>query len=84
MEIEPDLIEKMALVKAGSYTRYDTGIRQVGVSAQSFMEALRDAVEQNPDNGLLSVSYGNAALVTCIALCRRILELEAKIDGKMD
>jgi hypothetical protein len=32
------------------------------------------------ENGGLSVAYGNAALVACVKLAQRILELEAKLE----
>ena len=49
----------------------------VGVSAQSIQSILNEAVKPGKD-GKLTVNYGNAALVACIKLAQRVLELEKK------
>jgi hypothetical protein len=86
-----DFIEEMSEVKLGTYTRTDTGKRQVGVSAQELEGVLPEAVLTDGD-GIKSVAYGNAALVLAIELAKtlrvmqrdmsaleaRIAELEAK------
>jgi hypothetical protein len=79
-DLPADFVDLLALVKHGSYTRKDTpvSVRQVGVSAQSLQAALELAVSEN-DNGYLSVAYGNAALVACIALAKRLIELEKEV-----
>lgn len=74
----PRLVERLALVKNGTYTRIDTGERQVGVSAQSLQGVLPEAVMQN-DGGVLSVAYGNAALAACVALAREVVELRERL-----
>jgi hypothetical protein len=79
LDIDWQLIEKLANVKAGTYTRFDTGLRQAGVSAQSMRDAIPEVVEEHPDSGFLSVAYGNAALVAAVALSRRVLQLEQMI-----
>lgn len=73
-----EFIYRLARVKAGTYTRADTGERQVGVSAQSLREAIPEAVHENAD-GMLSVAYGNAALAACVALAREVQDLRARI-----
>lgn len=74
----PGLVDDIAGVKMGTYTRVDTGERQVGVSAQSLQGVLPEAVMQN-DEGVLSVAYGNAALAACVALAREVVELRARL-----
>jgi hypothetical protein len=78
-DLQPDFIEQLAKVKHGIYDRTDQEITQVGVSAQSLQPILEHAVIEN-DHGQLSVAYGNAALVACIKLAERVLELEAKLE----
>jgi hypothetical protein len=80
LDVDWQLIEKLANVKAGTYTRYDTDLRQAGVSAQSMREALPEVIEEHPESGMLAVNYANAALVACVALCRRVLTLEQTIN----
>jgi hypothetical protein len=75
-----DFVEGLAALKSGSYTRIDSGERQVGVSAQSLQAVLPEAVSEDM-SGTLSVAYGNAALVAVIELSKRVLQLEAQIEG---
>jgi hypothetical protein len=79
-DIPEDFIDLLALVKHGTYTRKDTPIpvKQVGVSAQSLQKALELAVSEG-QNGYLSVAYGNAALVACIELAKRLIKLEKEV-----
>lgn len=76
-----NFIELLAAVKVGTYTRIDTGARQVGVGAQSMQKVLQEAVIAD-ENGLLSVAYGNAALTACVYLAQRVLALEEKLKDK--
>lgn len=86
-ETLPDtFVSALAKVKTGTFDRNDLeeDERQVGVSAQSLQEVLPEAVKEN-ENGLLSVSYGNAALAACVELAKRVVELEqrlATLEGK--
>jgi hypothetical protein len=80
-ELPDDFIEKLASVKSGTFTRVDTGVRQVGVGAGSFKSVLEEAVSSD-DEGWLRVSYGNAALAACIKLAQRVLSLEEKLKAK--
>lgn len=61
-------LQKLADVKRGTYRRKDGGRREVGVSAQSLREVLPQAVHHSPADGMLTVSYGQAALVAAIEL----------------
>jgi hypothetical protein len=81
IELPDDFIERLALVKSGLFTRQDTGVRQVGVGAQSLQNVLGEAVSAD-DEGWLRVAYGNAALAACIKLAQRVLELEEKLKAK--
>jgi len=78
-DIKPDFVERLAEVKNGVFDRIESGNTEVGVSAQSLLNALEQAVITGED-GKLSVNYGGAALVACIQLSKRVLELEAKLD----
>jgi hypothetical protein len=71
-----DFVERLAAVKHGTYTRIDTGARQVGVSAQSLQPLMPEAVTTGEDGDTLTVSYGNAALAAAVALAQRVLRLE--------
>lgn len=73
-----NFVERLAKVKMGVFERLDTGVTQVGVGAQSLGEILPSAIHSNAD-GMLSVSYGNAALAACVALARKVVELEARL-----
>ena len=75
----PDtFINDLSEVKHGSYSRIGNEWREVGVTAQSLMEVLPEAVNAD-DKGMLSVSYGNAALVAAIELAKEIKVLKAEI-----
>lgn len=76
-----DFIDQLVNVKHGIYDRTDNGITQVGVGAQSLQTVLEQAVIEGED-GRLSVSYGNAALVAVIELSKRVLELEKLLKAK--
>lgn len=80
LDLRPDLVECLAALKSGDYTRIDTGQRQTGVGAQSLEEFMPLAVQKD-DEGLRSVAYGNAALVGVVAVARRLLELEKKLEA---
>jgi len=80
--VEPDsrkVVDALAWVRYGSYTRSDTGQRQVGVSAQSLRQVFPEAVQKGSD-GTLSVAYGNAALTACIALAKEVEALRSRVS----
>lgn len=77
-DLPHDFIERLAKVKHGTYDRIDEDITQDGVSAQSLQEVLPNSIGSN-DEGMLGVNYGNAALVSAVALAKRVVEQEARI-----
>lgn len=83
--LSADFVDRLAQVKHGPYTRIDTGERQAGASAQAMQELLPEVVMTAKD-GMLSLAYGNAALVSAIQLAQqlvhtrnRVTQLEAKL-----
>jgi hypothetical protein len=81
LDLPDDFIERMANVKNGTYTRIDSGERQAGSSAQDWQKLLPEVVSKGQD-GILSLAYGNAALVACIKLAQRVLALEQQLKDK--
>jgi len=79
-DLGDDFVERLANLKAGIFDRIDIKATQVGVGAQSLQEFLPEAVNENLD-GVLGVAYGNAALVACVKLAQRVLELERQLLG---
>jgi hypothetical protein len=77
-DVAPDFIFKLAQVKHGVFSRKDSGNREPGIGAQSFMTVLPEAVVEGED-GFLSVNYGGAALVAVIELAKVVEELRAEI-----
>lgn len=78
LNLSTDFISNLASLKSGTYTRLDTGTRQVGVGAQSLQKFMPEAVMYS--NGLLSVAYGNAALVSAVELAKEVLKLKEEIN----
>ena len=78
-DVQSDFVKNLAEVKHGVYDRIDEEITQVGVSAQSLQKLIPEAVLEDKE-GMLSVAYGNAALVACIQLAQKVMELEAKLE----
>jgi hypothetical protein len=78
--LSADFIERLAGVKAGTYTRTDTGARQAGSSAQDWQKLLPEVVSEG-ENGILSLGYGNAALVAAIELAKVVIELRAEVQS---
>ncbi len=76
--LDADFIARLAQVKSGIYDRTDIEETQVGVSAQSLQTVLPNAVIADKE-GILSVSYGNAALAACVELAKRVVDLEARL-----
>ncbi len=81
-ELAPDFLEQLAKVKAGVYDRtdHDTPLTQVGVPAQDLQPVMPHAVIEDAQ-GMLSVAYGNAALVAAIKLAERVVELERRLTA---
>jgi hypothetical protein len=80
-DLPPDFLELLAQVKHGIFDRVDDKHTRIGVSAQSLKKALEHAVIVG-DKGYWTVDYGPAALVACIELAQRVLELEAKLKER--
>jgi len=85
-----DFVEQLAKIKHGTYDRIDVDLTQDGVSAQSLQKLLPNSVLKNED-GILSVAYGNAAMVSVIKLAeivvqqnQRIATLEALVNELVD
>lgn len=76
--LQSDFVRQLACVKRGVYDRNDAPVTQVGVSAQSLAAVLKHAVIADKD-GMLSVEYGNAALVSAIELAELAVAQEARI-----
>ena len=72
-----DFVKNLALVKVGTFTRIDSNERQVGVSAQSLITLLPEAIQN--DGEYLSVAYGNAALASAVELAKEVVSLNARI-----
>jgi Chaperone of endosialidase len=73
--LTPDFVEQLAKVKHGTFSRTDMeSERQVGVSAQSLQKLLPEAVIED-DKGMLSVGYGNAAMVSAIKIAEEVVQL---------
>jgi len=80
-DLPPDFLALLAQVKHGIFDRIDSGNTQVGVSAQSLQPVLAQSVVPG-DKGYLTVDYGPAALVACIQLAQRVLDLEKKLEER--
>lgn len=79
-DLDPDFIERLAAVRAGTYELDGEKTRRfAGVSAQSLRAVLPEVVEMQED-GYLTVAYGNAALVAAIHLAREVTRLRAEIE----
>lgn len=76
--LSADFVEQLAKVKHGTYDRTDIELTQDGVAAQSLQKLMPNSVLKGA-NGILSVAYGNAALVSAIKLAERVVALEARL-----
>ena len=76
-DLHENFVEQLAEVKHGIYDRIDDSAAktQVGVSAQSLQKVMPNAVDSDV-NGILSVAYGNAALVAAVELAQRVIDQE--------
>jgi hypothetical protein len=74
-DLPVNFVERLAGVKHGIYDRTDQECTQVGVSAQSLQPLMPDAIMTQVD-GMLSVSYGNAALVSAVQLAKEVVLLK--------
>jgi hypothetical protein len=79
-ELSDDFVERLARIKSGTYTRIDSGERQMGVSAQDFRDFGPEAVSEDA-SGTLSLAYGNAALAACVELAKSVVALRAELNA---
>ena len=77
LPMQKDFIYMLASLKRGTYTRTDTGQRQIGVPAQDLQKFMPEAV-QGVD--VLSVAYGQAALVACAELASEVVRLRSLLE----
>ena len=77
--VQEGYVAKLAKLKSGTYTRIDSEERQAGVGAQSLQPLLPEVVLTGND-GILSVAYGNAAMVSAVELAKDNVELRARIE----
>jgi hypothetical protein len=75
-----NFVEQLAQVKSGVYKRVDTGEIQAGVGAQSLAGVLPQVVKLD-ENGLMSVAYGQAAMVSVIEIAKQVVELKKEIEA---
>jgi hypothetical protein len=73
-----NFVGRLAQVKSGVYDRTDNEATQVGVSAQSLQSLMPNAVIED-NEGMLSVAYGNAALVSSIELAKEVVDLKNRL-----
>jgi hypothetical protein len=77
--ISSTLLDDLTSVKCGIYDRTDNGLTQAGVSAQDMQAVLPEVVREDSE-GILSLNYGNAALVAVIELTKLVKEQQKQID----
>ena len=78
--LDSSFIAALANVKSGIYDRIDTGVTQVGVSAQSLQNVIPEAVHLDVENKL-TVAYGNAALAACVELAKEVVKLRQELEA---
>jgi hypothetical protein len=76
--VAENFVDQLATIKSGVYDRVDVTATQAGVSAQSLQKLMPQAIETDEQN-MLSVNYGNAALVAAIELAKEVVALKAEI-----
>ena len=77
--VTTNFVEKLSKVKSGIFDRIDLELTQPGVSAQSLQEVLPEAIIVD-ENGMLSVNYGGAALLSAVELAKEIMALRKEIE----
>ncbi len=76
--LDDEFIYKLANVKFGVYDRVDISKTQAGSSAQDWQKLLPQVVSVDKD-GILSMAYGNAALLTAMKLAEKVIQLEQRL-----
>ena len=74
LEVIQDAVSKVKQITGYTYTRKDTGVRQIGLVAQEVQKVLPEAVADNGSH--LSLAYGNLVGL----LVEAIKEQQAQID----
>lgn len=69
-----DFLKRMAAVLHGTFEWKSDGVRGAGVGAQSLRDVFPEVVHEDAQ-GMLSVAYGHAALVTVLELIPCVLRL---------
>lgn len=77
--VSADYVKNLAELKSGTYSRTDIPSRQAGVGAQSLQLVLPEAVVADAE-GMLSVNYGAAAMVSAVELAKLVLQLQREIE----
>ncbi len=78
-DLDDDFLDRLSVIKSGTYSRTDLDLRQVGVSAQDLQQALPEAVVTDAD-GNLAVAYGQAALVSVVKLTQEVKRLKWELN----
>lgn len=74
-----NMVEGLAAMQAGSFTRIKDGKRAVGVPAQDLAKLFPECVPMQADGTLLA-NYAPAAMVACVALATEMQELRAELE----
>lgn len=77
--VQENFIEKLAQIKSGIYDRTDMEVTQAGVSAQDMQKLLAETVQTGED-GILSLAYGNAAMVSVVEVAKMLMEMQQRIE----
>lgn len=78
-DLPEDFLEQLVTtVKYGIYDRTDIDLTQAGISAQDMQKLLPSVVGSDRDE-MLSVAYGNAAMVTAMKLAETVLVLQERV-----
>jgi len=81
-DVKPNFVKRLAKVKSGVYDRTDVTLTQAGVSAQSWRRLLPQTVMKDKQ-GMLSVNYGAAALVSSVELAKEVVQLKQDLTKAM-
>lgn len=77
-DLPSDYVTCLAKLKSGIYDRLDIESTQIGVGAQSLQRFLAYAVVAD-ENGVLSVNYGAAAMVSAVELAKKVVAQDKRI-----
>jgi hypothetical protein len=74
-----DFVSRLADMQAGSYTKIKNDRRAIGVPAQDLQQLMPEAVLEQ--DGVLLANYGPAAMISAIALAKKVEELTARLEA---